>query len=509
MNDRSGSQPSGSVTAAPGGAGGSQQSSGAAASTEGEQQHAARGTARVASAAAFRQVVGTGLQAVTVVVLARALGASNLGLYASGTAAYYLAGAFTELGFGLVLAREMAKHPGAQGRLLRSTMHVQLMWSTVIAVGLACLGLITGGVRGEVMLVLAPAVLIGGLSSARQVFTVRYLAGPLIKVDISTATLQAVLLSSLALLHAGVVAVAAGLSAVTCLNALVVAAMAQRVVPPAASTRRDRRGILRMAIPLGVASLLSSMYFTIDQVLLGWLVSSRELGDYAAAVKLLSMLVAIPGFVMAAGIPALARHADDRVALSRFAGMLAHWLAVTALPLSVGLLVFAHPAVELVFGPAYAPSIGLLRILMVAATLSLVSNVLGNVLLSANVIRVMVLYNLASLAVNVAGNIVLAPQFGVTASAWLTAVCELIVISCGAVVLRHRMSYRIVLSRVWRPVLATSLAAALGLALGAEQAYAIALAIATFVVLTVVLHAWPVELVPTRLRRIPAPELPL
>jgi O-antigen/teichoic acid export membrane protein len=343
------------------------------------------------------------------------------------------------------------------------------------------------------------------LSSARQVFTVRYLAGPLIKVDISTAALQAVILSALALLGADVVALAAGLSAVTCLNALVVAAMAQRVVQAAESTRRERRRILRMAIPLGIASLLSSMYFTIDQVLLGWLVSSRELGEYAAAVKLLSMVVAVPGFVMAAGIPALARHADDRVALSRFAGMLAHWLAVTALPLSIGLMVFAHPAVELVFGPAYSQSIGLLRILMVAATLSLVSNVLGNVLLSTNVIRVILLYNLASLAVN----IVLAPRFGVTASAWLTAVCELIVITCGAVVLRHRVSYRIVLSRLWRPVLATSLAAAVGLALGAEQAYAITLAIATYVLGTVVLRAWPVELVPNRLRRLPAPDLPL
>jgi O-antigen/teichoic acid export membrane protein len=508
MSDRSGSQPSGSTTAAPG-RDGSQEPPGATALTEGEQQHAARGTARVASAAAFRQVAGTGLSAVTAVVVARALGASNLGLYASGTAAYYLAGAFTELGFGLVLAREMAKHPGEQGRLLRSTMHVQLMWSAVIAVGLVCLGLITGGVRGEVMLVLAPAVLVGGLSSARQVFTVRYLAGPLIKVDVSTAALQAVILSALALLGADVVALAAGLSAVTCLNALVVAAMAQRVVQAAESTRRERRRILRMAIPLGIASLLSSMYFTIDQVLLGWLVSSRELGEYAAAVKLLSMVVAVPGFVMAAGIPALARHADDRVALSRFAGMLAHWLAVTALPLSIGLMVFAHPAVELVFGPAYSQSIGLLRILMVAATLSLVSNVLGNVLLSTNVIRVMLLYNLASLAVNFAGNIVLAPRFGVTASAWLTAVCELIVITCGAVVLRHRVSYRIVLSRLWRPVLATSLAAAVGLALGAEQAYAITLAIATYVLGTVVLRAWPVELVPNRLRRLPAPDLPL
>ena len=235
-----------------------------------------RGTARLASAAAFRQVIGTVLLAVTAVVVARSLGASNFGLYANGTAAYYLAAAFTDLGFGLVAAREMAKHPGAEGRLLGSTMQVQLMWSAVIAAGLLSLGLVTGGVRGEVMVVLCPAVLVGGLSSARQIFTVRYRASPLLVVDISTAALQAIAMSGLALAHAGVVAIAGALCACTCLNTIVVVVLARRMLERAETSHRDRLRILRMAIPLGIASLLASLYFTIDQVLLGWLVTSRR-----------------------------------------------------------------------------------------------------------------------------------------------------------------------------------------------------------------------------------------
>jgi O-antigen/teichoic acid export membrane protein len=506
MNDPSGYQPSGSGTTASGSGSAESPESQAAeaiartAAREDEHNRMSRGTARLASAAAFRQVIGTVLLAVTAAVVARSLGASNFGFYANGTAAYYLAGAFTDLGFGVVAAREMAKHPGEEARLLRSTMQVQLTWSAVIAIGLLGLGLSTGGVRGDVMVVLCPAVLVGGLSAARQIFTVRYRAGPLLRVDISTAALQAIAMSGLALLHAGVIAIAAALSVVTCLNAVVVAALALRAVERTGPTDGDRWRILRMAIPLGIASVLASLYFTIDQVLLGWLVSSRELGEYAAAVKLLSMVVTVPGFVMAAGIPGLARSADDRVALSRFAGMLARWLAVTAFPLSIGLMVFARPAVELAFGPAYTQSIGLLRILMIAGTLSLISNVLGGVLVSLNVLRAMILFNLFSLAVNVAGNIVLAPRYGVTASAWLTAACELIVISYAVVALRRRVSYRILLARVWRPVIATLIAAVVGLAIGANSPYAIVLAIATFVLAVVALHAWPAELIPARVK---------
>jgi hypothetical protein len=72
----------------------------------------------------------------------------------------------------------------------------------------------------------------------------------------------------------------------------------------------------------------------------------------------------------------------------------------------------------------------------------------------------------------------------------LTAACELIVISYAVVALWRRVSYRIVLARVWRPVIATLIAAVVGLALGADSPYAIALAIATFVLAVVALHAW-------------------
>jgi O-antigen/teichoic acid export membrane protein len=467
-----------------------------------EHAHVSRGTARLVSAAATRQLIGTALLAVTAAIVARSLGAGEFGLYASGTAAYYLADAFVELGFGIVAAREMAKRPGEEWPLLRSTTEVQLVWSAVTAVGLLALGIGTGGVRGQVMIVLSPAILIGGLGTARQLFSVRYRALPLLIVDLISVAVQAIAMSILALLGAGALALAGVLSAVACLNTIAVFVLALRMLdrPRVVSTRRLE--ILRMAIPIGIASLLSSLYFTIDQVILGWLVTSHELGYYAAAVKLLSMVVAVPGFIMAAGIPALSRSAHDRRSLSRHTAMLAHWLAVTGFPLAIGLMVFARPAITLAFGHAYAPAIPLLRILMLAASLSLVANVLGNVLLSSSIVRALVLVNLASLVVNVVGNIVLAPVYGVTASAWLTVASELIVISYGAVALRHRVSYTTVLARVWRPVVATLCGAAVGVLLGADTWYAIALGCITYLLGLAALRAWPAELVPPRFGRI-------
>ena len=453
----------------------------------------------MASVTSLRNIILAVLMAVTAAIVARFLGATNFGLYAGGTAAFNLALGLTDFGFTMVLTREMARRPGDQGRLLRATIQIQVIWSTVIALGLIALALVIGGTRGDVMLVLSPGLALAGLGASRQIFAVRYRAMPLLIVDLSTAALQAMIMIALAVTHSGVIPIAAVLSANWCVSGVAATLLARRMTDMPTPFRGERVQILRMAVPLGLALVLASLYFTVDQLLLSWLVSPRELGYYAAAVRLLSVVVMVPGYVMAAGIPGLSAQAADSVALSRFAGMLAHWIAVSALPLCVGLAVFARPAVHLVFGSGYAQAAPLLRILLIAGLLSFAANLQGNVLSVLSIVRLQIVFNVISLVVNVVGNIVLVPRYGVAASAWLTGVCEAIVVSYGVVVLSRRLSYPLVLTRVWRPICAVALASVAGLALGAYDPVSMAASTLTFITVMTTLRAWPAELLPERL----------
>jgi O-antigen/teichoic acid export membrane protein len=459
-------------------------------------------TARAASLTGLRQGLSMGLAAVTVAVVARVLGSTNYGYYAGGMAVFQLALAFTDLGFSLVATREMARHPDRRGVLLRSTVQVQLAWSTVVAAALVVIGLLTGArPRGEVILVMAPVVLLSGLASFRQIFLVLYMVGRLFVLDTVTAVVQSVAMVAVALLRYGLVAIAGACAATTCANAFAVTWMGRNLVDRAPGTQAQRRRIVRLAVPLGIASVIASLYFTIDQVLLTWLVPAAQLGYYAAAVKLLTVVVTVPGFIMQAGIPALARAHRDRAEVSDVAGRLAHWIAATAFPLCVGLLVFAGPVVRVVFGPAFAASAPLLRILMLAGTLSLMANVLGIVLSSLSIVRPQLIFNLATLVVNVVGNLLLVPRYGVSASAWLTAACEAIVVSYGIVALRRHVYLRRLIAPSSRSLVAAALAGAVGVALGANPLLAVPVAIAIFVSLVLGLRSWPQDLVPGSMRR--------
>jgi len=443
-----------------------------------------------------------GLAAITAIVVARILGATGYGYYAGGMAAFALALAFSELGFSIVLSREMARSPIESGTLMRSTVQVQLLWSALIAAGLAAAAVLSGiGPRGEVMLVMAPVVLVSGLSAARQVFIVTFTVGRLFVVDTLSSVLQSAGMLLAAALRIGLVAIAGASGFAMCVNQIVGTRLAWPLVNRAPANPAQRRSIVKMALPLGVASIIASLYFTIDQVILTWLVPAAALGHYAAAVKLLTLVVTIPGFIMQAGIPALSKASDSRDELSDVAGRLAHWIAASALPLCVGLVVFAKPVVQVVYGDAYLASVPLLRILMLAGTFSLAANVLGIVLSALSIVRPQLIFNTITLGVNVLGNILLVPRYGVMASAWLTVACEAIVVSYALLVVRDRVWLSRMIAAPARMLLATAGAAVVGLVLGGSPLLGVPAAVALFVVLVVALGAWPSDLTPARYRR--------
>jgi len=429
---------------------------------DGALQRLTAGTRRMAGATGLRQLLTTGSLALTAAVVARCLGPHDFGLYAGGTAAFTLCLGFCDFGFGLVLVRELSRRPQDQVRLMGAGLSAQLGWSTLLSGALAGLGIAAGGTRGLVMMIMAPGVAFSGLAVSRQIFSVRFRAMPLLVMDISTTLAQCAIMVGLALAHAPVAALALNLCCWTCLCGVLALTLARRQVGIAVPKRGEIVRFVQTAIPIGVASVLASLYFSIDLTLLGWLVVAHALGEYAAAVRLLTVVVMIPGFVMAAGIPGLSRSAGRHEDLSRFAATLARWIAITALPLGVGLAVFARPAVRVLFGPAYLGAVPLVRILMIAAVLSFASNVSGITMMSLGIIRPQIVFNTISLIVNVVGNILLVPRYGVIASAWLTVASEAIVVSYGLVTLRKRISYPAIVRGVWRPALAVAIAGAAG-----------------------------------------------
>jgi O-antigen/teichoic acid export membrane protein len=462
-----------------------------------------RGAGGLAQKIAGSALVLTGRRAAAVVltaaataVIARALGASGFGELSAALAAYWLFVAVGDLGFSLLLGRDLAAHPERRERVLRTAVAIQLGWCSLLAAVLAGLGLAVGvdTARGGAMVVLAPALAAAGLGGVRQVFLVLFRTRALAGVDLGVLAVQLASAALAALTGLGVVGVAAAMSVAFAANTAIVAALGLRLVRIRGARPLGRVGLIRQAMPLGVASALASFYFSIDLVIVGALVDGSRLGAYAAAVKILSLLVTIPGLVMAAALPGLARAVGDPAVLGALTARVWHWLVSVGLPLCVAVAVFAGPVIQLGFGPGFEGAVPLLRILAAAAAASLLANLLGMLMIAERMIARQLVQNGAALAFNVAGNLLLVPRYGVIASAWLTLATELVVIIPSALALRHRVRLAPALAVSPKPALAALGLALTGAALAAHPAVAIPASVAAFAAIIVALRGWPEEL---------------
>jgi O-antigen/teichoic acid export membrane protein len=463
--------------------------------------------ARAASSALLlltRRVLIMGVSAVSTVFVARRIGVGGFGTFASAQALSALLGGIADFGFSIVLSREMARNPSGRGGIMGVSLRVATVSGILSALILVVIGLASGPTSryAVVLYILAPTLVMTGVSTFRQIYLVVYRVRDLAYIDIGTNLAQSALIIAVALAGLGLYGVVIVTSVTGVLNSLLVGYFGKRLVRSERPSTAAITAFLKAAFPIGLASFFSSIYFTIDLVLLAWLVSKPEVGQYAAALKFLNLLVQIPSFVVVAVMPGLSSLHADRAGRSELVARIWHWLVSFGLPTCLTAGVFAAPLIHLAFGSRYDPAIGMFRILSAAAAASLISNVLGVLLNSLAIGRWQVVQNSIAIVFNVVGNLLLAPRYGPLASAWLTLATELIVDTGAVLALRGRVDFHPAMAVTVRPLIACALLAAVGLALEAEPAIAAPAAVLTYVVALIGMRAWPREFViPVRFRR--------
>jgi O-antigen/teichoic acid export membrane protein len=464
------------------------------------------------SAANFagRRIALLVISALGTTLVTRLLGPTDYGQYAGAVATWTLLSAAADFGFSLVLARDLAPDHAPRSALLRAAYDIGGLWSvalTLVMVGLAvAAGLDTP--RGQTLLVLAPSVLSLGLTAGRQVFVALYRTRELVLIDLGLVALQVAAQVAVAALGGGPVEVAAVVSVGTTLNAIAVGVLAHRIVGRAPGDARQRRSLVRRALPLGLMAIMTKVYLMIDLVILGWLVTGPRLGDYAAAAKMLTLVASVPALITNAALPGLSVAAGDRAELAALARRLWEWMLVVALPVLIMTTLFAPLVIEVTVGPEFDGAVDLLRILSLAGVIGVASNLVGTILVAKSIVRPLVIQNAVAITLNVVANLVLVPRHGVAAAAWITVATELVVCTGGILVLRRHLDLLPWLTAAARPVAAAAMACAAGLPLMGIQPVGAAVALAVFCLVTSKLGAWPPEFRLRRRRTSTAPPTP-
>jgi lipopolysaccharide exporter len=226
---------------------------------------------------------------------------------------------------------------------------------------------------------------------------------------------------------------------------------------------RAWRGLAGYSLWTWLLSLAVLVRDRSDSLLLGRLMSMESVGFYAVGAEVAALptteLIEPMGRAAFSGFAAgRQQRADPGETFLRLIGS----AALLTLPAGVGLSLAAAPLVALAFGSEWQQAVPVLQILSLSCTVMVFGHLSLHLLSAHALLGRLVGITVTGAAVRVALLLLLIPRFGLTGAAIAAAIAVLLeqLLTVATALRRFHVDAGILLSQVWRPVLAATVMAA-------------------------------------------------
>ncbi len=183
------------------------------------------------------------------------------------------------------------------------------------------------------------------------------------------------------------------------------------------------REILQEGLIMGAASLLWTIYFRVDSVMLGIFSSNSEIGIYNLAYKIMEAPIFFPSIIMTAIFPKLAKPQHFK----RIFRMLLIILIFMGMSAFVVLYTGAATIISGIYGDEFSGAIDVLKILAIALFSIYIGHLTTQSLIALDISKTYLLIIFAGTLANMTLNYWAIPDFGATGAAWTTVVTEFLV----------------------------------------------------------------------------------
>ena len=180
--------------------------------------------------------------------------------------------------------------------------------------------------------------------------------------------------------------------------------------------------------PLMLAYAAGAVYLKVDQVIIGSILGDRDLGIYAAAVKLVEVWYFVPGIICISLFPAIvnAKKTNNQLYLDRLKNL---YILMAAIPIVIAIPVtlFAKQIIYILFGSGYLEAVNILKI-YIWSSLGIFLGIAANqYLITENLVKTVFVLNCVAMIVNIGLNLVFIPVYGLTGAAYVSLISYLVV----------------------------------------------------------------------------------
>jgi O-antigen/teichoic acid export membrane protein len=368
-------------------------------------------------------------------VLTQYLGPSLYGFYVLINVYLAVATRFYDFGVSSIGSREMAKSPERTQELLGGVFSLRLLLAFLTA------GLIIGFAflfyQGEKFEILRNGILISSVTIILNNLTSSWLAVFLARLKMGYGVV-AEGLSRIVVLIGVVLAMYLNWSFLAIIGLGVLGNLVYLIIVHMYAARlfhirvnlstRLWPKLWRDSWPLGLYLVVSLMLFHADIVMISLMRSTVELGQYAAAYKLLEIALSFGVFFSASVYPVIAHRLqmDDLAGIVRALQRSLSFILAISIPMVLFIIYLANEIILLVSGSEFLGAIPVLKVLSVAVGFGFFNGLFGYMLTAKNYQRTSLLIAAFGLSLNIVLNFILIPQYGIIAAAYTTLVASII-----------------------------------------------------------------------------------
>lgn len=187
------------------------------------------------------------------------------------------------------------------------------------------------------------------------------------------------------------------------------------------------RSLLNDSWPLLISSISIIIYMKIDQIMIGQIIGSKELGVYSAVARISEIWYFVPTAIADSVFPSILRskikNEEDYYRRLQILYDVLFWLSMA---ICISISMFSSELIVLLFGEAYREGGSVLAIHTWATVFVSLGVVSGKWFISENLQSMRMIRNLLGVATNIILNTLLIPTYGITGAAISTVISVII-----------------------------------------------------------------------------------
>jgi len=197
------------------------------------------------------------------------------------------------------------------------------------------------------------------------------------------------------------------------------------VIPKFAFNPKTLKWILRESWPVALSAIFITIYFKIDTIMLSLMKGDEAVGYYNAAYAIMANLIFIPAAYATSIFPVISDYFKSSPdSLVKIFKRSFKYLSSLALPIVVGGAVLSKRIITFIYGEQFYPSIKAFQILIFAAGIIFISNLVSTNITAIHKQRINMWFGLVNVILNISLNLLLIPRWSYIGASVATVATE-------------------------------------------------------------------------------------